>query len=190
MRCAGPLTLHARFEASGGQDVLAVRRWPTLALELLGADRAGIVVVGEAAGLVGASLRRSPALAGDAPDFEFPEIRRWLSFTPDRAFRVEPGAGGRRRGARADKANGAGAFLRPLGDGAPRRALPRGGVLAPPAAARTARARGHDRGAVRGRGAARAPPPAARRSAPAAWARARSRAARCGRRRSRASSAR
>ena len=41
---------------------------------------------------------RSPA---DTPDFEFPEIRRWLSFTPDRAFAVEPGARGRRRGARA-----------------------------------------------------------------------------------------
>ena len=72
-------------------------------------------MVGEAAGLVGASLRRSPALAGEAPDFDFPEIRRWLSFTPDRAFPSSQAlvVGVASRGTAT--ANGAGAFLRPIG---------------------------------------------------------------------------
>jgi hypothetical protein len=116
MRCAGPLTLHARFEAKVDRT-FSLQSLAMLVLELLGVDRAGMVVVGEASGLVGASLRRSPAIAGDTPDFEFPEIRRWLSFTPDRAFASSQalvvGVA-----ARAGKANGAGAFLRPFGDGA------------------------------------------------------------------------
>src|SRR5262249_40423703 len=56
-------------------------------LGLADADAAGIVMVAESAGLVGATLRRSPALGGsmDAP-FGFPEVREWLSFTAERAF--------------------------------------------------------------------------------------------------------
>ncbi|HEX2466251.1 MAG TPA: STAS domain-containing protein, partial [Thermoanaerobaculia bacterium] len=85
IRCAGPLSTHARFEAVVGKT-FSLSALAEMAIDLLGTDRAGVIVVGEAAGLVGASLRRSPALAGEAPDFSFPDIRRWLSFTPDRAF--------------------------------------------------------------------------------------------------------
>jgi len=44
-------------------------------------------MVAEAAGLVGAALRRSPAQpASESVRFQFPEIRDWLTFTGDRAY--------------------------------------------------------------------------------------------------------
>jgi anti-anti-sigma factor len=124
MRCAGPLTTHARFEAVA-EKTFSLSALAAIALDLLGSDRAGVIVVGEAAGLVGASLRRSPALAGETPDLGFPETRRWLSFTPDRAFPSSQAlvVGVVSRG--TTTANGAGpthpnrgwasAFLRPIG---------------------------------------------------------------------------
>jgi len=49
-------------------------------------DRLGIVMVAEAAGLVGASLRRSPTHASEQTGpFEFPQVREWLSYTAERA---------------------------------------------------------------------------------------------------------
>jgi hypothetical protein len=120
MRCAGPLTTHARFEAAA-EKTFSLSALAAIALDLLGSDRAGVIVVGEAAGLVGASLRRSPALAGEAADFSFPDIRRWLSFTPDRAFPSSQalivGVVSRARAASnsdEDDATGADAFLRPI----------------------------------------------------------------------------
>jgi hypothetical protein len=48
----------------------------------------GLTLVGESAGLLGASLKRPPVTAdgGAQRVFEHPEIRRWLSFSPERAF--------------------------------------------------------------------------------------------------------
>jgi len=115
LRCSGAIQLHLRFEAA------AERSFPFsalvgAALDLLGAERAGVVVVGEAAGLVGAALRRSPALDGDPPDLEFPEVRRWISFTADRAFTASQtlivGVA-----ARAGAVDGAAPFLRRFGAG-------------------------------------------------------------------------
>ena len=112
MRCEGRPTVHVRFEAKP-EHTFSLHALVSLALDLLGAERAGVVVVGEATGLVGASLRRSPALAGDPFDFAFPDIRRWLSFTPDRAF---PSSQALLVGvvARGAQTNGAAAFLRPI----------------------------------------------------------------------------
>ena len=47
---------------------------------------AAVVIVGEAAALVGAALRQSPAHAGAADLFAFPAIRSRLTFTTERAF--------------------------------------------------------------------------------------------------------
>ena len=44
------------------------------------------MIVGEAAALVGAALRQSPAHAGAADLFAFPAIRSRLTFTTERAF--------------------------------------------------------------------------------------------------------
>ena len=43
-------------------------------------------MVAETSGLVGASLRKSPALAGAGEFFGFPEVRTRLTFTAERAF--------------------------------------------------------------------------------------------------------
>ena len=73
-----------RFDA--GTGTLGLARLLDTALELTAADAAGVVLVAESAGLIGAALRRSPARgpAAGAP-FTYPEIRDWLSFTPERA---------------------------------------------------------------------------------------------------------
>jgi anti-anti-sigma factor len=114
VRFTGAPQIHARFEATSDR-AFTLSSLAAAALELLAADRIGLIVIGEAAGLVGAALRRSPALAAEPPDLDFPEIRRWISFTPDRAFAASQalavGIAGRGGGA----SNGAGAFLRPIG---------------------------------------------------------------------------
>lgn len=111
LRCSGEMAHHARFEAAPEQ-VLPLSALAAAALELAGADAVGLIVVAEAAGLVGASLRRSPAL-GEAPDLDFPEIRRWVSFTTDRAFGASQAlvVGVAARSAASPRAS---AFLRPI----------------------------------------------------------------------------
>jgi len=54
------------------------------AMEISGADAAGVVFLAESAGLVGAALRRSPGRADAKSPLEFPAIRDWLSFTTER----------------------------------------------------------------------------------------------------------
>lgn len=52
---------------------------------LAGTPTVGIVMAADIAGLVCARLRRSPA-NGDNVHFDFPAVREWLSFTPEREF--------------------------------------------------------------------------------------------------------
>jgi hypothetical protein len=84
--CEGSFAALARFERprDGRIGLSAVAE---ACVEIGGQDAAGVVMVAESAGLVGAALRRSPALepAGDAP-FGYPQVREWLSFTPERAY--------------------------------------------------------------------------------------------------------
>jgi anti-anti-sigma factor len=55
------------------------------ALALTDSACACIVLIAESAGLIGASLRRSPAEPGASTDvFEFPGVRDWLSFSTER----------------------------------------------------------------------------------------------------------
>jgi anti-anti-sigma factor len=57
------------------------------ALETTRADSVGLVIVTENAGLVGATLKKTPATSGVATGpFVFPEVREWISFTAERAF--------------------------------------------------------------------------------------------------------
>lgn len=51
--------------------------------EFAGQTATAFVMIAESAGLVGASLRRSPAMTGAAAAFDFPEIRDWVSFTSE-----------------------------------------------------------------------------------------------------------
>jgi anti-anti-sigma factor len=54
------------------------------AMEISGAHAAGVVILAESPGLVGAALRRSPGRADAKAPLEFPGIRDWLSFTTER----------------------------------------------------------------------------------------------------------
>jgi anti-anti-sigma factor len=86
--CHGGFRKLMRFESSlsgvpllfGAVLAQARRHFPGASL--------GLALVAESAGLLGASLKRPPVARGSgAPRmFEHPEIRRWLSFSPERAF--------------------------------------------------------------------------------------------------------
>jgi len=81
---AGPFSMLLRFQAGQGGPV-SLTELVDSCLEIAESPRLGIVMVAEAAGLVGASLRRSPAQAKEEPGpFEFPQVREWLSFTAER----------------------------------------------------------------------------------------------------------
>jgi anti-anti-sigma factor len=84
--CEGPMARLARFETAAGA-VVPLDQLVEGCLELAGKKPAGIVAIAEVSGLVGAAWRRSPAMAGANGDLlAFPDVRRWLSFTAERAF--------------------------------------------------------------------------------------------------------
>ena len=85
--CQGTFASLARFEASKESRVMGLTEVAETALEIAESDAAAIVMVAETAGLVGASLRKSPAAAPAATElFAHPEIRGWISFTADPAY--------------------------------------------------------------------------------------------------------
>ncbi|MFO0795279.1 MAG: hypothetical protein U0586_14610 [Candidatus Brocadiaceae bacterium] len=48
---------------------------------------AGVVMVAESAGLIGAALRRSPvSQVSEATPLEYPEIQDWFSFSAEKAY--------------------------------------------------------------------------------------------------------
>lgn len=82
-----------------------------------GYDTAACVMLAETTGLVGTSLRKSPTLAvRSASRFEHPEVRDWLSFTPERVFphALTVIAGVLTRSPRAAQWSRLAEFLRPL----------------------------------------------------------------------------
>jgi anti-anti-sigma factor len=86
--CQGTFASLARFEASKESRVITLAEVARTALEIADSDAAAIVMVAETAGLVGATLRKSPASGPPAaPElFSHPEIRNWISFTADPAY--------------------------------------------------------------------------------------------------------
>jgi anti-anti-sigma factor len=85
--CSGTLGRLARFEAKRAARAVTLSDVVVAALEWAGSDSMAVVLATESVGLIGAALRRSPALdaAADAP-FAHPEIRNWITFTAERAF--------------------------------------------------------------------------------------------------------
>ncbi len=81
---AGDFSSMVRFDATAdGPGKIALTDLVDTLLELSGGEIAAFVVLAEAAGLVGATLRKSP---GDGPlSLELPGVRDWLSFTTERA---------------------------------------------------------------------------------------------------------
>src|SRR5213075_82862 len=74
-----------RFDAKPGPPgVIGLSSLIDAAMEISGANAAGVVFLAESAGLVGAALRRSPGRVDAKSPLEFPGIRDWLSFTTER----------------------------------------------------------------------------------------------------------
>jgi anti-anti-sigma factor len=77
-----------RFEPSAERQPIGLSSLAEQALSASGANLAGMVFVAETTGLVGAALKRSPAEPRTEPTnlFAHPEIRKWLSFTPEQMY--------------------------------------------------------------------------------------------------------
>src|SRR5436309_12500608 len=74
-----------RFDAKAEPPgVIGLSDLVEAALKISGADAAGFAILTEAAGLVGAALRRSPGRADATSPLAFPGVRDWLSFTTER----------------------------------------------------------------------------------------------------------
>ena len=74
-----------RFEASSPSGAVPLSEIVRACASLAGTSDVGIVMAAEVAGLVCARLRRSPA-RDEAARFDFPAVREWMSFTPEREF--------------------------------------------------------------------------------------------------------
>ena len=83
---AQPFAHLIRFEAAGSDHTITLSSLLDTCLELAETRQAGVAIIAESAGLVGAALRRSPVTARAGSDlFAFPDIREWLSFTAEPA---------------------------------------------------------------------------------------------------------
>lgn len=107
----GDFAAMVRFDAlPGGPGVIPLSELVTSLIELADGSAIAFVVLAEAAGLVGASLLKSPA--GNAVSHSLPDIRAWLSFTSERTaerrLSLLVGVAGRNLG------NDAAPFMRPL----------------------------------------------------------------------------
>jgi anti-anti-sigma factor len=121
VQCSGEFAQLARFRATDTDATVPLARLVAQCLALADTSRAGIVMLAECAGLVGAALRRSPALPAKQPRLTHPEIRDWLSFSAEHVHRHSLAliAGVAVRGNPSDAAPPLAALLRPLAsDGA------------------------------------------------------------------------
>jgi anti-anti-sigma factor len=88
LRCEGGFSHLVRFETASAEGPISLAELARNALEISGAPAIGMVMVVESAGLVGAALRRSPAMAAglNGVPFKYPEVRSWLSFSTERLY--------------------------------------------------------------------------------------------------------
>jgi anti-sigma B factor antagonist len=82
LACRGGFRNLVRFESDSAHGPAALSSIVEACLDVAGGP-AGIVMVAESAGLLGASLKRPPVDGGAL--FKHPEVREWLSFTPERS---------------------------------------------------------------------------------------------------------
>ena len=84
--CEGDFSKIVYFESRENSLQLTLREIIEACREMAGSDAIAVAMIAESAGLMGAALRRSPALTAPQPAFEHPQIRQWLSFTAERAY--------------------------------------------------------------------------------------------------------
>ena len=84
--CSGNFSHLLRFEADKEAGAVSLNEVIETACDALNTQQLGAVLIGESAGLVGASLLKSPVLqTAAAGPFHYPETVDWLAFTPERA---------------------------------------------------------------------------------------------------------
>lgn len=71
----------ARFAATSDTDGVTLADMGEMLLDATGAGALGIVMVAESAGLVGAYVRRSPALSDGGVSFRVPDVRSWITLS-------------------------------------------------------------------------------------------------------------
>jgi len=84
IRFRGAPSHQLRFESNSPDAGVPLSDIVRACASLAGTSSVGIVMAADIAGLVCARLRRSPARG--AVNFDFPAVREWLSFTPEREF--------------------------------------------------------------------------------------------------------
>ena len=85
--CEGNFTTLLRFEFATGQEHIPLSGLMREVLALNDGAPTCVVIAAESAGLIGASLRRSPAtIAEGEKAFEFPALRDWISFTSEASW--------------------------------------------------------------------------------------------------------
>jgi anti-anti-sigma factor len=82
--CEGTYAQLVRFSTRPEAEAVPLSELASVALQAAGGRIAGLVVVGETAGVCGVKLRRSPGGDRSPQRFEVPAVRDWLSFAPER----------------------------------------------------------------------------------------------------------
>ena len=85
LTASGGFSRLLRFEAGQSERrVISLSELIQSGLENLQIPAAGFAILAESAGVVGATLRQSPVVAGNQSPWNFPGVRDWLSFTTER----------------------------------------------------------------------------------------------------------
>ena len=84
--CGGEFAKLLRFESNPSAGSVRFGRAIAACMAAVGGPAIGIVMVAESAGILGASLKRSPVGESGQSIFRYPEIRQWLSFSPVRSY--------------------------------------------------------------------------------------------------------
>ena len=85
LTCHGDMAHLVRFEPTEAHHAIALSDLIQTCLTIAETDSLGIIMIAESAGLIGAALKRSPALKDSTQNvFQIPAIRDWLSFTTER----------------------------------------------------------------------------------------------------------
>ena len=87
IRCEGSFSHQLRFAPGDQARDIGLSEIVSTCLQSADAETAGIVIVAESTGLVGAALRRSPAMERNstASRFDHPNVRKWVTFTAEPA---------------------------------------------------------------------------------------------------------
>lgn len=85
LTCHGDMADLVRFEPIQAHNTITLSDLAKTCLTIAESNAVGIIMIAESAGLIGATLKRSPALKPSAQNvFEIPAIRDWLSFSTER----------------------------------------------------------------------------------------------------------